>query len=63
MDGAPILIEIATSLSLAMLLVLLVLGTDELVQLFNLLSVELDILEEQVHLVEAIDGSRVLHHV
>ena len=45
-DGAPILIENSDKQSLATLLVLLMLGTDELVQLINLLSVELDILKE-----------------
>ena len=39
------------------------LGTNKLVQLINLLSVELDILEEQVHTIEAIYGSSIIQHI
>lgn len=51
------------SVLLATFLILLMFGTDELVQLVNLLSVELHVLKEQVNLIEAIGCSGVLHYI
>lgn len=62
-DAAPILVEISAKNITTTILVLFMLGTDELILFINLLSVELDILEELVHTIEAIGDRRDLHYI
>lgn len=51
------------NISLARPLVHFVLGVNVLVQLIKFFSVEFDILEEQVHMIEAIYGRCVIHNI
>lgn len=62
-DGAPFLLESSSKRLLATFQVLLMLSTNVVIQSLNLLFVELDIIIEQVHTIEAINGSRISYNI